>query len=563
MTDIKFIGTTQVELVNSLDESNKISPTQVGENFIEFSFNTLSKNSNDFYHFVITGSNVQVSGTIDSVTTDYQFFSLFSGCSQITDASQLELTAPTMKFFCFGNMFKDCTNLINPPSLEATTLADWCYQGMFAGCSKMTSAPQLPATTLAPYCYYAMFYGCSSLTSAPYLPASTLVDWCYNSMFFNCQSLTSISADFIDWNTSGNSTKNWVTGIETVGEFYNDNVDELYGVDEIPQKWNPDYFFLPLTFIGKAASNAVQLNKHNSPDAVELKYNKNNTGWTDYTIGDVIELNQNDKVEISGNNDHFSKDHDNNYYQFIMTGNIEAKGNIQSLMNYSNTLTYGCYYALFQGCSGLIKAPNLLATTLAPYCYQEMFRHCRLLTSTPSLPATTLADRCYYDMFDGCWALSSASSLPATTLFYGCYDNMFRGCSSLLSAPQLPAMNLANYCYNAMFMDCTTLTAAPELPATGLALACYNGMFNKCTSLTSAPTLPATTLALNCYYGMFYGCSNLTNIEVAFTEWRDDLNATKLWLNSVAVNGTFTKPASLSAEYGTSRIPQNWTAVNK
>ena len=123
MTDIKFIGTTQVELVNSLDESNKISPTQVGENFIEFSFNTLSKDSSDFYHFVITGSNVQVSGIIDSVTTNYQFFSLFSGCSQITDVSQLQITAPTMKKFCFANMFLDCSNLTTPPQLQATNLA--------------------------------------------------------------------------------------------------------------------------------------------------------------------------------------------------------------------------------------------------------------------------------------------------------------------------------------------------------------------------------------------------------------------------------------------------------
>ena len=71
MTDIKFIGTNQVELVNSLSENNKVAPTSVGADFIEFSFNSLSKDSSDFYHFVITGSNVQVSGQITEVHNDY------------------------------------------------------------------------------------------------------------------------------------------------------------------------------------------------------------------------------------------------------------------------------------------------------------------------------------------------------------------------------------------------------------------------------------------------------------------------------------------------------------
>ena len=71
MSNIKFIGTNQVELVNSLSE-NKVSPVSSGESFIEFSVNsTLSKDSSDFYHFVITGSNVQISGQITEVHKDY------------------------------------------------------------------------------------------------------------------------------------------------------------------------------------------------------------------------------------------------------------------------------------------------------------------------------------------------------------------------------------------------------------------------------------------------------------------------------------------------------------
>ena len=186
MTDIKFIGTNQVELVNSLSE-NKISPVSSGENFIEFKFDSLSKNDGDYYHFVITGSNVQVSGVISEVTSKQQFFKLFENCSAITDASLLQLTGTVMKESCYSNMFIDCINLKTPPSsLPATSLALWCYSGMFAGCSSLTAAPILSATTLAPFCYDSMFYGCSSLSSSPSLPAETLTSWCYNSMFYNC-----------------------------------------------------------------------------------------------------------------------------------------------------------------------------------------------------------------------------------------------------------------------------------------------------------------------------------------------------------------------------------------
>jgi hypothetical protein len=40
-----------------------------------------------------------------------------------------------------------------------------------------------------------------------------------------------------------------------------------------------------------------------------------------------------------------------------MTGTIEAFGDIQSLLNFSDTAPQACYYAMFSGCTQLIKAP--------------------------------------------------------------------------------------------------------------------------------------------------------------------------------------------------------------
>ena len=57
---------------------------------------------------------------------------------------------------------------------------------------------------------------------------------------------------------------------------------------------------------------------------------------------------------------------------------------------------------MFNGCSSLVNAPELPATTLANYCYESMFSNCSSLVNAPALPATTLANNCYYSMFSGC-----------------------------------------------------------------------------------------------------------------------------------------------------------------
>ena len=206
-------------------------------------------------------------------------------------------------------------------------------------------------------------------------------------------------------------------------------------------------------------------------------------------------------------------------YKWVLTGtDIACVGNIENLLDYATvesgqhpTMATACYIAMFKGCTALIQAPALPATTLAEGCYSGMFFGCTGLTQAPALPATTLASSCYDSMFRGCTSLTKAPALPATTLAEGCYSGMFEGCTSLTQAPALPATMLANYCYQSMFSGCTALTQAPSvLPATTLAIGCYQNMFSDCTSLTQAPALPATTLANYCYRGMFLGCASLT-----------------------------------------------------
>ena len=88
-------------------------------------------------------------------------------------------------------------------------------------------------------------------------------------------------------------------------------------------------------------------------------------------------------------------------------------------------------------------------------------------------------------------------------------------------------------------------------------------MFNNCESIESTPHLPASALTDWCYAGMFKNCQSLSSINVNFTEWDDENNATFYWNQGVAVSGTFYKPSALSAINDESHIPANWTVVNK
>ena len=219
---------------------------------------------------------------------------------------------------------------------------------------------------------------------------------------------------------------------------------------------------------------------------------------------------------------------------------VSCTGDIRTLVDYTNYLNASTsnarFCGLFEGCTNLISAPELPATTLAQDCYSSMFSGCTGLTTAPELPATTLAQDCYSSMFSGCTGLTTAPELPATTLAQDCYNSMFSGCTGLTTAPELPATKLAGSCYERMFYgcksltiapeikaetmssgscsymfgECTSLTTAPELKATQLASSCYHCMFYNCTNLNEAPALPATTLKERCYNCMFYGCKRLT-----------------------------------------------------
>lgn len=440
---------------------------------------------------------------------NYQYFNLFRGCNNIVDASNLVLPDLSAKRFCYANMFMDCSNLSSPPQISATTLDDWCYSSMFGGCLNLRTAPVLLATETKPYCYYGMFYGCKSLTTSPHLSATTLADWCYNSMFFGCTALTSITSDFTDWNTSGNATKNWVTGIDTIGPFINQNAEQLYGDDNIPNGWYVTVDqSVPLTF--KSNGNNT-LSASPFWNMQSFSYKKNNNEWTQYN-NDVLVLQDKDTVSFSGMlNDSISL---RNLPPFTTTGEgtVEVYGNVLSLNNYNKNgqaYNYNEFYGMFCNCQNLVDASKL------------------------NIPLSTISGTNQNDGF--------------------VCGSMFSGCTQLTAAPNiLPTITIGRYAYSDMFRGCTSLKKSPIIAATNISDCSFFNMFYGCSSLSSINI-------------------NFTDWGRKWVSPPGTLvaNATLHWIYGVAENGVFIKPKELEVVYSDaaqnddSYVPWNWTITDK
>ena len=314
-------------------------------------------------------------------------------------------------------MFNGCTSLTEAPALPATTLAQSCYNGMFYGCTSLTKAPVLQATTLDTYCYFSMFNGCSSLNKV------------------HCQMPSSYSAS-----TISSYTENWLSNVSSTGTFYT-NADANWpsGTSGIPTGWTRvtvDDITKPLTFRATQDGSSVTLTRVGYPSGSFQTSRDGGNTWVNYSIGTSITLNTGDEVSFRAKADRTTDQNSGDYFYFTMTGKIEAWHNVMSMLIHSDFATYDTVFErsldrMFKGCTSLIKAPKLPATTLAQFCYDCMFEDCTSLTEAPYLPATTLAYGCYAVMFGGCTSLTKSPELSATTLNYYCYQRMFEGCSSL------------------------------------------------------------------------------------------------------------------------------------
>lgn len=196
-----------------------------------------------------------------------------------------------------------------------------------------------------------------------------------------------------------------------------------------------DYFWIEN--ISGEVNNVELVRPRNAP-IVSLEYKIDNGDWSSCDIYNGVDVPIGSKIFFRGDNSRFCGDASTLYNQFSVVGNYNIGGDITTLLNKDgNVESYSYDYVfcnLFTYSLTLINADELTlkVKNLSDYCYYFMFCGCSKLVTAPQLPATTLANYCYCGMFQQCSKLINAPKLPSTNGTYqGCYNTMFAKCSSL------------------------------------------------------------------------------------------------------------------------------------
>lgn len=292
-----------------------------------------------------------------------------------------------------------------------------------------------------------------------------------------------------------------------------------------------------------------------------LQYSYWGDRWEYYKIGTTIELLQGTNVRFRNaqNVTSFSwveengqglEDDVEKYYHFVVEGDkMCVKGNLSSLINVSGrgytvtgeysflklfyesniyyaknlivdplTVTEGCYYNMFRGCTNLIAGPDKIQTTSGGLgCMGHMFHGCSEMVSGP----TRIKLRDYPEL---------------------CCDHMFTDCTKLEYPPMFTYNTQSNTfgeaCFGQMFLDCISLKEPTSNPdqiysieeeerdsygcgwqlgdtVGGLIVgdaSCYE-MFKGCSSLKTTPIFQPFIVSENGCFSMFSACTNLTNVK--------------------------------------------------
>ena len=316
---------------------------------------------------------------------------------------------------------------------------------------------------------------------------------------------------------------------------------------------NLDYF----TIQAREAATTISFPAKYQDAAYGLQYSSDGSDWTNVSETSSFELAAGNSVMVRGKGSKYQNSDgtaplftssapcyiygdimslfcDGSYNKktaFTSSNNNALQGAFKDLTNLdihparplllsATTLSSSCYLSMFEGCTGLTRAPEFnneegaFAINIPSSACKQMFKGCTSLSAAPELPATgTIASQGYYGMFNGCTALLTPPSRLAVTPSggNGHFREMFNGCTSLLLAPELTATVILQDGCRSMFNGCTSLQEAPELLANTISgtYACAY-MFQNCTSLTQGPSaLPASIMQEQCYFRMFYGCTLL------------------------------------------------------
>lgn len=194
-------------------------------------------NNGSFFRMFDSCSNLLTTPTLPyyEIIPSGAYEAMFYGCKKIVTAPNIscKFLGPT----ALGNMFCDCTSLINAPTIEVECITDsTALSYMFKNCKSLVIPPALPNifNSYNYSCYQYMFQNCTSLTHVPALPSTKLLSNCYNSMFDGCTSLKVYAEPGEGHNKAWNIPGNGPIQGNTV---YQTNMFRNVQTDSVPAKF--------------------------------------------------------------------------------------------------------------------------------------------------------------------------------------------------------------------------------------------------------------------------------------------------------------------------------------
>ena len=303
------------------------------------------------------------------------------------------------------------------------------------------------------------------------------------------------------------------------------------------------FWYTPLTLTADSNSSTVQLTAVGNPTINGLQYRSDSTAqWDTYIVGTTIILSEKGSyVQFQNTQQTLSLSVSNNYVQFVMTGNIKASGNIQSLLNYREDVPTCCFFKLFYNCKALTESPAVLPakTALGDSNYRYMFYGTDITAPPQILLQNTTA---------GTW-----SHLYST----------FSYCKKLLYAPKIRLKRMENSSCYQMCRHCEALVWSPRISYSHYGYTAIHGLFAYCYNLVRAPEITGQTADKTLALGyVLSSCTNLHQVTFNFQQWPVDTAMTN-WLGDTTNYGTFYKSKKLPSQTGPTKVPSNFTVINK
>ena len=182
------------------------------------------------------------------------------------------------------------------------------------------------------------------------------------------------------------------TGL-TYGTAYTPAAGNIYDAEatlEVKRVW--EGMGKPLTFTALLDGSSVTFNYTSARDI----YSSTDLGktWSGYASGTKLDLAAGETVQFWNKNQACGYPD-----RFSLSGKVAASGNIQSLLDFSETCPYRGFHSIFDGQSALVAAPDMPAHTIDAEAYDSMYSG----TSVESVDigAVDIGENAVYGMFHG------------------------------------------------------------------------------------------------------------------------------------------------------------------